>query len=150
MELHPKPNSPNFGTRRDLPAEDSRGEAMSRGNTERGAGSLKAIIVTLILASIVYVAVKVLPILVNEYQFKDGIQNIARFASVNRQTVEQIRQAVLKEAERDNLPVQPEDVKVEAASGKVHISADISITVDLSVYQWTLNLHPEAGNQDLI
>src|SRR5580698_5674353 len=61
---------------------------------EKGAGHLKAIIWTLILASVVYVAVKVTPVLVNEYEFQDGIQNIARFASVNRQSNEQIRQSV--------------------------------------------------------
>ena len=85
---------------------------------ERGAGSLKAIVWTMILAAFVYVGVKVIPVLVNEYEFQDGIQNIARFASVNRQDNGKIREAVLKEAEKDDLPIQAEDIKVEGSERK--------------------------------
>lgn len=116
---------------------------------EKGAGHLKAIIWTLILASVVYVAIKVIPVLVNEYEFQDGIQNIARFASVNRQSNEQIRQSVLKEAEKDNLPVDAKSIKAEISSGNVSISVEYSVTVDLNVYQWTLNFHPVATNNAL-
>jgi cell division protein FtsL len=118
-------------------------------NRQRGAGRIKAIIWTLILASFIYVSVKVVPILFNEYQFQDGIQTIARYASANRQSLEQINQAVLKEAEKDDLPIGANDIKVEAASGNVHISADYSVTVDLKVYQWTLNFHPAVVNNAL-
>ena len=116
---------------------------------ERGAGHLKAIIFTLILASLVYVAVKVIPILVNEYEFQDGVQTLARFASVNRQPVDKLRESILKEAEKDNVPVQPEDIKVEGAAGNVRIQVDYSVTVDLAVYQWTLNFHPKVSNDAL-
>jgi cell division protein FtsL len=116
---------------------------------ERGAGRVKAILWTLVLATFVYVAVKVVPILVNEYQFQDGIQTLARFATVNRQTPEQIRAAVLKEAQRDDIPVAAEDIKIEAVNGNVRIRANYSITVDLKVYQWTLDFHPAASNDSL-
>jgi len=104
---------------------------------------------TMILVALVYAGIKVMPILVDEYQFQDGIQNIARFASVNRQDNPKIQKAVLTEAEKDDLPVRPEDIKVEGSSGNVRISVDYSVTVDLSVYQWTLNFHPTATNNAL-
>jgi hypothetical protein len=116
---------------------------------EKGAGSFKAIAWTLILVLIVYVGIMVTPILINEYQFQDGIQTIARMASVNRPGIEKIRQAVLKEAENDELPVRAEDIKVESVNGNIRISADYSVTVDLKVYQWTLNFHPTASNNAL-
>jgi cell division protein FtsL len=125
-------------------------EAYARRKKEQGAGNLKAIIFTVVLVAIVYVSFKMLPTLINEYQFKDGIQDIARQASVNRQSVEQIRQAVLKEAEKDSMPLQAEDIKIENTGKTVHISTDISVTVDLGVYQWTLNFHPEASNEALV
>jgi hypothetical protein len=118
-------------------------------NAERGSGTLKAIVWTLILAAMVYVGIKVLPILVSEYQFQDSIQNIARFASVNRQDAGKIQKAVVDEAERDNLPVRAEDIKVEGSNGNVRISVDFGVTVDLTVYQWTLNFHPTATNNAL-
>ncbi len=69
---------------------------------------------------------------------------------MNRQTSDQIRQAVLKEAEKENLPMQPEDIKVELPGKSVHITADFSVTVDLGVYQWKLNFQPEAANDALL
>ena len=155
MRLSPSPFStrkdpPNFGTGWNLSRLGPGREASEIRTRERGAGHLKAIVWTLILASLVYVAVKVIPILVNEYQFQDGMQSIARFASVNRQTNEQIRQYVLKEAEKDDLPVRAEDIKVEGSSGNVRIRADFSVTVDLKVYQWTLNFHPAVSNDALV
>ena len=92
----------------------------------------------------------VLPVLINEYQFQDTIQDIARFASVNRKTNEQIQKAVLDEAQKADLPVQAEDIKVQNNGGNVHINVDYSVTVDLKLYQWTLNFHPAASNSSLI
>jgi cell division protein FtsL len=124
--------------------------AATKRNGERGGGHLKAIIWTTILVMFIYAAAMVLPILINEYQFQDGIQDIARFASVNRKTNEQIQKAVLDEAQKEDLPVQAEDIKVQNNGGNVHINVDYSVTVDLKVYQWTLNFHPAAYNASLI
>ncbi|MBZ5645065.1 MAG: DUF4845 domain-containing protein [Acidobacteriia bacterium] len=130
------------------------GQALSRNSIarsqgEKGAGSLKAIIWTAILVAVVFVGFKVTPLLVSNYEFQDGIQTIARMASVNRPTAEKIRQSVLQEAEKDELLIAPEDIHVEAAGGNIQISADYSTVVDLKVYQWTLNFHPTASNHSL-
>jgi cell division protein FtsL len=118
-------------------------------NRERGAGNFKAIIWTAVLVAFVYIGVMVIPVLINEYEFQDSLQDIARFASVNRKTNEQVKQAVMEEAQKEDLPVQAEDVKVEGAQGNVHINVDYAVTVDLKVYQWTLNFHPDASNKPL-
>jgi predicted membrane protein len=104
----------------------------------------------MILVAFIYAAAMVLPILINEYQFQDTIQDIARFASVNRKTNEQIQKAVLDEAQKADLPVQAEDIKVQNNGGNIHINVDYSVTVDLKLYQWTLNFHPAASNSSLI
>ena len=98
----------------------------------------------------IYAAAMVIPVLINEYEFQDSLQNIARFASVNRRNNEQVKQAVLDEAQKEDLPVQAEDIKVEGNAGNIHINVDYSITVDLKVYQWTLNFHPAASNAALL
>src|SRR5258705_13751312 len=69
---------------------------------ERGAGHFKAILWLFAFAAFVYVMIKVVPVLVDNFQFQDGVQTIARFASATRQTPEQIRAAVLKEAQKDD------------------------------------------------
>ena len=123
--------------------------ANGRGGGERGAGRLKAIVWLAILGAFVYVCIKVVPILYNEYQFQDAMQNTARFATVNRQSPDDIRKSLVQEAQAKAIPVQPEDIHVTADGGNVKISADYTIIVDLQVYQLTLNLHPSASNNAL-
>jgi hypothetical protein len=118
--------------------------------TQRGGGRLKALIFLGILGGLIYVGVKVIPILVNNYQFQDAIQSTARFATVNHQSAEEIRTAVLKEAQNEDIPITANDIHVTGQGGHVEISADYSVTVDLRVYQWTLNFHPSAQNNPLL
>jgi hypothetical protein len=87
--------------------------------------------------------------LINEYEFQDGMQTIARFASVNRDTNEKVRDAILKEAQKDDVPIKADDIKIVGNAGNVVINANYSVTVDLSVYQWTLNFHPKVTNDAL-
>jgi hypothetical protein len=103
-----------------------------------------------VVVSVIYVGVKVIPILVNNMQFQDAIESTARFASVNRQTADDIRTAVLKEADNDDIPIAAQDIHVKGDGGRVEIAADYSVTVNLGVYQWTLNFHPYAKNNPLL
>lgn len=117
---------------------------------QHGAGHLKAIVWTLILIFGIYVAFKVVPLLINEFEFQDGLQTIARFASVNRDPSDKVVAEILKEAEKDDVPVQAGDIKVVGKGGNVTINVDYSVTADLSVYQWTLNFHPKVSNDALL
>jgi hypothetical protein len=129
---------------------ETRARDRRRRDHERGGANIKAIVWTAILVVFIYVMAMLLPVLVNEYQFQDGLQDIARFASVNRRNPEQIKQAILDIAQKQELPVQAEDIKVSGNGGNVHIDVDYSVTIDLKVYQWTLNFHPSASNASLL
>jgi hypothetical protein len=74
------------------------------------------------------------------------MQTTARFATINRQSPDEIRKTLVQEAKSKDIPVQPENIHVTNDAGNVKISADYSVTVDLQVYQLTLNLHPSASN----
>lgn len=116
---------------------------------QRGEGRLKAIVVLAIFAGMIYVGVKVIPILITNYEFQDAIESTARLATVNRQSAEDIRAAVLKEAQSEEIPIAAEDIHVKDEGGHVEISADYTVTVDLRVYQWTFNFHPNATNNPI-
>jgi len=131
------------------PCSEPDGTRVAARNREKGAGHLKAIVFTLIMAWCVFVGFKVVPAMVNEYEFQDGIQDIARYAAAMRQDVGKVREAVLKEAQKDEVPITAEDVKIEGGGGNYQISADYSVIVDLKVYQWTLNFHPSVLNKSL-
>ena len=90
---------------------DRRGRAVARPSLragEHGAGKIKAIIVTAILAFAVYAAIKIVPPYAAEYQLADKMQEQARFAVVNRYTEEQIRDNVFKVVQDLEIPAKRE------------------------------------------
>lgn len=117
---------------------------------ERGEGKAKAIIVTLVLAFLVYTAVKVVPPYVSEYELSDKMQETARFASVNRNSEDQIRKTIMNTIEDLQIPATPEDVKVTAAGGRVSITVDYKVPIDLTVYKFDLHFTPSTANKDIL
>ena len=111
---------------------------------------MKAIIWTMILVAFIYVIAMIIPVLINEYQFQDSLQEIARFASVGHKPNSEVQKSVLDEAMKEDLPIEAEDIKVTGTGGNIHINVNYSVTVDLKVYQLTLNFHPAASNSAIL
>lgn len=117
---------------------------------ERGEGKAKAIIVTLVLAFLVYAAVKVVPPYVSEYELSDKMQETARFASVNRNSEDQIRKSIMSTIEDLQIPATLDDIKVTASGGRVTISVDYKVPIDLTVYKFDLHFTPSTANKDIL
>jgi hypothetical protein len=126
------------------------GSREAESHRQRGSSRVKAVLFLALLLCMIYAGIKVIPVLINNYQFQDALDSTARFASVNRQTADDIRVAVLKEAQNEDIPIAANDIHVKGDAGHVEIAADYSVTVNLVVYQWTLNFHPYAKNNPII
>jgi predicted membrane protein len=118
-------------------------------NRQAGSSSLKALLWTGLLIAFLYVCFRVVPVYVDDFQFRDSMESAARFASVNHLSSDDIRRNLLKEAEKSDMPLKLEDIKVSTHNGRIDIEANYSVTVDLHVYQWTLNFHPSVSNNRL-
>jgi hypothetical protein len=118
-------------------------------NRQAGSSSIKAMLWTGLLIAFVYVCFRVVPVYVADFQFRDSMESAARFASVNHLSPDDIRKNLLQEAEKADMPVKLQDIKVSSHNGRVDIEANYSVTVDLHVYQWTLNFHPSVSNSRL-
>jgi hypothetical protein len=118
--------------------------------SQRGEGKLKAIVYTVILAAAVYVAVKVVPVYVAEYQLKDKISEQARFAVVNRYSEEQVRDIIFKVIQDLEIPAKREDIKVQSTNNGMRISVSYTVPVDLAVYKTELNFSPSSEGIDLL
>jgi cell division protein FtsL len=125
------------------PAEESQ-------RRQRGAGKLKAIIYTAILVVGVYVAFKIVPLYVADYQLKDKMAEQARFAVVNRYSDDQIRDVIYKTVEDLDIPAKREDIKVEHTNRGLRISLDYTAPVDFMVYQTQLNFAPSSEAVDIM
>jgi hypothetical protein len=116
---------------------------------QRGGGTIKAILWTVILVYGAYVAYKIIPVYVVEYQLTDKMQEQARFAVVNRYPEEQIRDIIFKTVKDLEIPARREDIKVVADQSVVKISLEYTVPVDLLVYHLDLHFTPSSENKAL-
>ena len=122
----------------------------SRAHGQRGEGRFKAIAYTVVVVFGFYIAFKLIPPYMAEYQLADKMQEQARFAVVNRFSEDQIREAVFKEAQSLEIPVAKEDIKVLASAALVKISVDYTVPVDLMVYKMELHFTPSSENKSIL
>jgi len=125
--------------------EQSRRKAGRR--SERGKGRLKNIIILVVIVLAIYSAIKIIPVYVNDYQLADKMQEVARFAVVNRYTEDQIRENVYKTVIDLNVPAKKEDIKVQSGSGVVRISLEYTVPVDLIAYRLELHFSPNSESK---
>jgi len=117
---------------------------------QRGEGKLKAVIYTMILVAGVYVAFKLVPLYVADYQLKDKMSEQARFAVVNRYNEEQIRDIIYKTVQDLDIPAKREDIKVVFTNHGIRISVDYTSPLDLTFYKTALNFSPSSEAVDLM
>jgi hypothetical protein len=118
-------------------------------HSERGEGKFKAILATAILVFMIYAAAKMLPPYISEYQLRDKMQETARYASVTRSNPEQIKEMVYKEMKDLDIPATREDLVVTAEAGRVSISLDYKVPIDLAIYKFDLHFTPSSANKDI-
>src|ERR1700726_2726920 len=119
------------------------------GSHQRGAGKIKAIMVTAIIVFAFYATIKIVPPYAAEYQLADKMQEQARFAVVNHYSDEQIRDNVYKVVQDLEIPVKKEAIKVEASNQIVKISIDYTVPIDLFFYPLDLHFTPSSENRSL-
>jgi hypothetical protein len=117
---------------------------------ERGEGRLKAFSYTAILVIGVYLAFKLVPLYVTQYQLKDKMEEQARFAVVNRYSDDQIRDNLFRVIQDLDIPAKREDIKVASTSHGISISVAYTVPVDLLVYKTDLNFSSTSEGLDIM
>jgi YbbR domain-containing protein len=120
---------------------------------ERGGSKLNVIIPLLILAAMIFVIAKIVPVYLANYQFQDAIETEAKFALTGypKKSLDDLRDDVYKKAQELDIPAQRESIRVavDASRGYVDIGLDYAVPIDLRVYQFTLQFHPHADNHTI-
>ena len=94
---------------------------------ERGAGSLKTVVFVALGLLAIYLAFKLVPPYVSEYQLQDKMQEMARFGIVNHYSEEQIRDNVFKVVQDLDIPAKREDIKVSVTPVPVKLSLEYTV-----------------------
>ncbi|HUA01436.1 MAG TPA: hypothetical protein VMB02_13965 [Candidatus Aquilonibacter sp.] len=118
---------------------------------ERGGSKLNTLVTLLILGAMAFVAVKIVPIYVANYQFQDSMESETRFAlaSYPKKSVDDIRDDAWKKAQELGIPAKEEDIQVSVSNNDVDITLDYSVSIDLAVYQWNKQFHVHADNHSI-
>jgi hypothetical protein len=121
--------------------------ASARG--QRGGSKLRLILWLLVLAAVVYSAVKVVPAYVNNYQLEQFMIDEARYAVVHRRTEEDVRSLVMDKITDLGIPATREDVTIRITARSVSISASYTVEVNLFGYMLRLNFNPSADSRSI-
>jgi len=126
-----------------LPLQTSR-------SSQRGEGKLRAIVYTVILVTLVFLAIKLVPLYVAEYQLQDKMNEQAKFAIVNHYTEDQIRDILFKVIQDLDIPAKRDDIKLTSTSHGVSVSVSYTVPVDFLVYQANITFSPTSEGLDIL
>lgn len=118
--------------------------------SDSGRITLKGLLTLVFFVAAIYSTAKVLPVYVNNFELQDYIQTQTPYWLSQRASEEVIRKTVLAKADDLNLPVQAEDVTIEANQYRVSIAIDYTVPVDLKFYLLQLHFTPSSENKSII
>jgi hypothetical protein len=102
---------------------------------ERGEGRLGTLFALVLVAVMIYLGFKVVPVMINSYAFKDFIEEEARFAAVRRDD-EEIRARVLSKARELELPITGEMIITERTNARFDIAVRYSVPIVTPLYTY--------------
>ena len=105
---------------------------------ERGDSKIPLILMILILAAVIFVLVKVVPVRINAYEFRDFMDTYARNECWQRNE-DQIRKDLLEKARSLGLQLKSEDIEVNRHGSSITLKAKFDTPVDLKVKTWVLH-----------
>jgi Domain of unknown function (DUF4845) len=120
-------------------------------NREKGGAKLNLVITLVILGSLAFAGVKIVPVYFANYQMQDSMNSESRFALTGypKKGPGDVQDDILKKAQDLGIPAKKDDIVVQMENGSVSISLDYSVPIDLIVYQFTLQFHPHADNHSI-
>jgi hypothetical protein len=118
--------------------------------SESGRITFRGILNVAIFAAVIFSGAKILPIYIDNFELQDYIQSQTPYWLTQRAPEDVIRKTILARAADLDLPVEEEDITVEANQSKVSISIDYTVPVDLKVYLLQLHFTPSSENKSII
>jgi hypothetical protein len=109
---------------------------------ERGEGRLGLLIALALLGSGIFLGIKIIPVRVNAYEFRDFIQEECRFAAT-RNHDDEIRKRIFDKAKELRLPLDKKNLKMERTTREMIISAKYEQTIDLKVTKYVYRFDHE-------
>jgi len=115
---------------------------MSESNRERGEGRTGFLVSLALLGAGIFLGVKVIPVRVNAYEFRDFIQEECRFAAT-RASDKEIYTRIFEKAKELRLPLEKKNLHMQRTTREMIISAKYEQTIDLKVTKYVYKFDHE-------
>ncbi|HUX10317.1 MAG TPA: hypothetical protein VMW51_06710 [Terriglobia bacterium] len=111
---------------------------------------MKTILSLVFLGAVIFCAIRIVPVYVQNYELQDYLNHMAVEASVQQpqQKPEALQNEIYTKAESLGLPVERQDIKVSVGR-TVLINVEYSVYVDLRLYMLPLHFTPSAKNSNI-
>ena len=124
---------------------------MPANRSERGFLSISAIFGLALVGAVIFLAIKLLPPYITNYQVQDAMDNLARNSTYSPITEAELKKEVMKQARGFGVPLDDRQVTVEKATGSsVGIAIRYEVPVDLVARQVVLQFNVTAGNRNIV
>ena len=112
---------------------------MAHFDSQKGEGRLGTLFALVLLAVLVYLGVKIVPVMVNSYALKDFLLEEARFAAV-RKDDQVIRDRVFNKAQELNLPLSKKSIITRRTNARFNIQVSYTVPIETPVYTYIWQL----------
>lgn len=111
---------------------------------------LKTLIGVFIVVAFFYLLWKIMPPYIEEYQFQQEIQSIARNNEYSPLDENGIRDQVKRKINDIGVPVNPDSLVIQKNGTDVIIGTNYTVHIDAVLYPFDLTFHPATKNGDKI
>jgi hypothetical protein len=101
-------------------------------SNERGEGRVGLMITLIIVAVAIFLGVKIIPVRIAAYEFRDVLREEARYGAVRSTDAEVVKRILNKAAELE-IPLEKKNLKVSRTQSKMIVSATYEQPIDLKV-----------------
>jgi hypothetical protein len=112
---------------------------MSLRRHERGEGRFGTLVGVCVLGISIYLGVKVIPVMVNVYAFRDFLEEQARFAALAKRD-EDVKNRVLAKARELDLPIGAKNVQVARSQTHFDINVKYVVPIETPIYTYNWSL----------
>ena len=113
-----------------------------RVESQRGEGRAGLIIALAIFLVAGFLAIKVVPVRVNAYEFRESLREEAKYTTVHRDERKTLER-ILEKAEALNIPIDAKNVKIRRTKSEVIVSANYKLPIDLKVTTYVYEFDEE-------
>ena len=103
---------------------------------ERGGGMIKTIVVVAAVLYVVYMSIKIVSTKSDDKAFEARVEEIAKYAGVNRMDAPAIQYAVMKAVGEKGVPLEAKDLKVVEEGASWHVTYTYDNSQKLVFWKW--------------